>query len=363
MIVCRLSGSNQDTKKGGGACKLCYRGIDLNCATLQGWTKGCLFWIVFSAVPHTPRHLAVVGRVSNISAKRSERKQQQMVKRNKNTKHIFNERNQTSFCLWLIPEKLFYPGSKEWKKSPHKNILLCLSTSPPVWLECFEALVLCSLTNIQNYAGSKCCFPTTPMASTATRPSAIFHVFKRTPQWLSHVLGDLAQNDLNWTLLFDSVALEKRFVMQNGSHKISVRSCWSYYWLQSVYAVFFCLRKEEINKCGIHKGFRGVVTNAGCVWMCVLVLVFLCLRLALAWRGREDWSERSGLMSAGHWAHGSVASDCHHRSALAPLWHAPAPPPACLPIPTAPPPHHLLRFPPLPSTTPLSVLASVCLSF
>lgn len=47
-------------------------------------------------------------------------------------------------------------------------------------------------------------------------------------------------------------------------------------------------------------------------------------------------------MSAGHWAHGSVTSDCHHRSALAPLRHAPAPPPVRLQIPTAPPPPLLL---------------------
>lgn len=80
------------------------------------------------------------------------------------------------------PKNISTQAAKNGKKSLHKNILLCLSTSPPVWSECFEALVLCSLTNIQKYAGSECCFPTTPMAGTATRPSAIFHVFKRNPQ-------------------------------------------------------------------------------------------------------------------------------------------------------------------------------------
>lgn len=84
-----------------------------------------------------------------------------------------------------------------------------------------------------------------------------------------------------------------------------------------------------------------------CLDVCARLGFFLCLRLALAWRGREDWSEQSGLMSAGHWAHGSVASDCHHWSALAPLWHAhrsascPSPNPHCT-SPTLSPP--LLPF-------------------
>lgn len=92
------------------------------------------------------------------------------------------------------------------------------------------------------------------------------------------------------------------------------RSCWDGHIIDfslSLQVFFFNCHKKQ-NKYRIHKGFRGVVINAGSVWMCALALVFLCLRLALAWRGREDWSERSGLMSAGHWAHGSVASDCHH---------------------------------------------------
>ena len=59
----------------------------------------------------------------------------------------------------------------------------------------------------------------------------------------------------------------------------------------------------------------------GCVSVCAR-LGFLCLHLALAWRGREDWSERRWLMSAGQWAHGPVASDCHHGPVLARLWHA-----------------------------------------
>lgn len=59
----------------------------------------------------------------------------------------------------------------------------------------------------------------------------------------------------------------------------------------------------------------------GCVSVCAR-LGFLCLHLALAWRGREDWSERRWLKSAGQWAHGPVASDCHHGPVLARLWHA-----------------------------------------
>lgn len=76
------------------------------------------------------------------------------------------------------------------------------------------------------------------------RPSAIFHVFKRTPLWLFHKVGVLAQNELKWTLWFDWVALENWFLIQNQPHKIHARSTqtlllWSYYWLQYIPAVFF----------------------------------------------------------------------------------------------------------------------------
>lgn len=65
--------------------------------------------------------------------------------------------------------------------------------------------------------------------------------------------------------------------------------------------------------------FHGVVRNMKSLWTC---LGPLCLRLVLAWRGRKDRSERSGLMLAGRWARGPVASHCHHTAALARFWQA-----------------------------------------
>lgn len=50
-------------------------------------------------------------------------------------------------------------------------------------------------------------------------------------------------------------------------------------------------------------GCMSVYAHPGC----------FCLHLALAWRGRELWSVKRWLMSAGQWAHSSVASDCYHK--------------------------------------------------
>lgn len=57
---------------------------------------------------------------------RSEAKQQQIVKRNKNTKHILNERNQTRFCLWLILEKHFLPRRKRMGKKVFIKTSCCV---------------------------------------------------------------------------------------------------------------------------------------------------------------------------------------------------------------------------------------------
>lgn len=84
----------------------------------------------------------------------------------------------------------------------------------------------------------------------------------------------------------------------------------------------FCVKTGFCSYCCSFGHFQCVVTNMESVWMCVCeCLGLLCLHLALAWRGRKDWSERSGLMLAGQWAHGPVASYCHHRMALARFWH------------------------------------------
>lgn len=247
------------------------------------------------------------------------------------------------------------------KKSLHKNILLCLSTSPPVWSECFEALVLCSLTNMQKYAGSKCCFPPTPMAGTATRPSAIFHVFKRSPQWLFHTVHNLKQNELKWTPLFDSVALENWVLIWNRSHKISVRStqtlffAWDY-WLRSVPAVFFLPLKKQNKKTTQFTWVFEVLSRTRDLFGCARLprwFSFVCV-----WPWHEG-AGRIGQRGAG-WcqlASGHMV-ESHQIAITGRLWlHSDTLPLALLPVF----PHPTSTLPP--SATPLSLSAPACLFF
>lgn len=122
----------------------------------------------------SPTHIGCCWPIFQHFCQRSEAKQQQIVKRNKKYKTHFKWKKSNQILSLTHSRKTFFTqAEKNGEKSLHKNILLCLSTSPPVWSECFEALVLCSLTNIQKYAGSKCCFPTTPMAG-VPQPFSMF---------------------------------------------------------------------------------------------------------------------------------------------------------------------------------------------
>lgn len=91
--------------------------------------------------------------------------------------------------------------------------------------------------------------------------------------------------------------------------------------------------------------FQAVVTNTKSVWMCVCVRLpwffFVEMRLWHEGAGRFG-RRRRGLMSAGQWAQGSVASDRHHRPVLALLWR----PHTQSPVSTSHPPYFLISSSP-----------------